>query len=83
MIDHVMRRDDTQYNAAVDLIERNVAAGRGGKTVCIDAAASTNYAQLAERVDRRWIEFLSELPKTATGKIQRFAPNRPTTSNQD
>ena len=40
------------YNASVDLIERNLAAGRGGKTVYIDDAGSCTYAQLAERVDR-------------------------------
>jgi len=52
MIDQVMRRDDTQYNAAVDLIERNLAAGHGSKTVYIDDSGSCTYAQLAERVDR-------------------------------
>jgi benzoate-CoA ligase len=52
MIDHVMAGDHTQYNAAVDLIERNLAAGRGGKTAYIDDAGTTTYAQLAERVDR-------------------------------
>jgi benzoate-CoA ligase len=52
MIDHVMPGDHTQYNAAVDLIERNLMAGRGGKTVFIDDAGATTYAQLAERVDR-------------------------------
>src|SRR5262245_44046159 len=40
------------YNAAVDLVERNLAAGRGGKTAYIDDGGSTTYAQLAERVDR-------------------------------
>jgi benzoate-CoA ligase len=29
-------------------------------------------AQLAPYKYPRWIEFISELPKTATGKIQRF-----------
>jgi benzoate-CoA ligase len=41
-----------QYNAAVDLIERNLAAGRGAKTAYLDDAGATTYAQLAERVDR-------------------------------
>jgi benzoate-CoA ligase len=41
-----------EYNAAVDLIGRNLAAGRGGKTAYIDDAGTTTYAQLAERVDR-------------------------------
>jgi benzoate-CoA ligase len=40
------------YNAAVDLIERNLAAGRGGKVAYIDDAGNCTYAQLAERVDR-------------------------------
>ena len=52
MIDQVMPADHTQYNAAVDLIERNVAAGRGGKTAYIDDSGATTYGQLAERVDR-------------------------------
>jgi acyl-coenzyme A synthetase/AMP-(fatty) acid ligase len=52
MIDQVMRSDHTQYNATVDLIERNLAAERGGKAVYVDDAGSTTYAQLAERVDR-------------------------------
>jgi benzoate-CoA ligase len=41
-----------QYNAAVDLIERNLAAGRGGKVAYIDDAGTCTYAQLAERADR-------------------------------
>jgi benzoate-CoA ligase len=41
-----------EYNAAVDLIGRNLAAGRGGKTAYIDDSGSCTFAQLAERVDR-------------------------------
>src|SRR5262245_20623186 len=41
-----------QYNAAVDLIERNLAAGRGGKAAYIDDGGTITYAQLAERADR-------------------------------
>jgi len=41
-----------EYNAAVDLLERNLKAGRGAKTAFIDDAGSCTYAQLAERVDR-------------------------------
>jgi benzoate-CoA ligase len=41
-----------EYNAAVDLIGRNLAAGRGNKTAYIDDSGSCTYAQLAERVDR-------------------------------
>src|SRR5690348_12919628 len=40
------------YNAAVDLIERNLKAGRGGKPAFIDDRGSYTYAELAERVDR-------------------------------
>jgi benzoate-CoA ligase len=40
------------YNAAVDLVERNLAAGRGGKTAFQDDSSAVTYAQLAERVDR-------------------------------
>ena len=40
------------YNAAHDLIERNLAAGRGAKIAYVDDAGGTTYAQLAERVDR-------------------------------
>jgi benzoate-CoA ligase len=45
----VLPRD---YNAAVDLIERNLGAGRGGKVAFHDDRGSYTYADLAERVDR-------------------------------
>jgi len=40
------------YNAAYDLIERNLKAGRGAKVAFHDDAGSVTYAQLAERVNR-------------------------------
>jgi benzoate-CoA ligase len=40
------------YNAAHDLIERNLRAGRGSKTAYIDDQGSYTYGELAERVDR-------------------------------
>jgi benzoate-CoA ligase len=40
------------YNAAADLIERHLAAGRGDKLAYIDDAGSTTFAGLAERVNR-------------------------------
>ena len=40
------------YNAAADLIERNLAAGRGAKTAIIDDRGQYSYAELAERVSR-------------------------------
>jgi benzoate-CoA ligase len=40
------------YNAAHDLIERNLAAGRGKKIAFIDDAGRYSYLDLAERVNR-------------------------------
>lgn len=40
------------YNAAHDLIERNLAAGRAAKTAFIDDSGSHTYGELAERVNR-------------------------------
>jgi benzoate-CoA ligase len=40
------------YNAAVDLLGRNLDAGRARKVAYIDDAGSCTYGELAERVDR-------------------------------
>lgn len=40
------------YNAAHDLIERNLAAGRGGKAAFIDDRGATTYGELAVRARR-------------------------------
>ncbi len=40
------------YNAAHDLIERNLTAGRGDRIAYIDDAGSYSYAALAERANR-------------------------------
>jgi benzoate-CoA ligase len=40
------------YNAAHDLIERNLAAGRAGKIAYIDDAGAYTYGELAARVNR-------------------------------
>jgi benzoate-CoA ligase len=40
------------YNAAVDLIDRNLEAGRGKKIAIRDDRGAYTYAELAERVDR-------------------------------
>src|SRR5579859_7949804 len=40
------------YNAAVDLIERNLGAGRGAKVAVRDDRGAYTYAELGERVDR-------------------------------
>ena len=42
----------TTYNAAADLIERNLSAGRGAKPAFIDDLGQFSYAELAERVSR-------------------------------
>jgi benzoate-CoA ligase len=41
-----------EYNAAYDLIERNLRAGRGGKKAYIDDHSTYTYDQLAERINR-------------------------------
>jgi len=40
------------YNAAYDLIERNLAAGRAAKLAYVDDAGQYTFGELAERVDR-------------------------------
>src|ERR1044072_1460335 len=40
------------YNAAVDMVDRNVAEGRGAKTAFSDPARRITYAELAESVAR-------------------------------
>jgi 4-hydroxybenzoate-CoA ligase len=40
------------YNAAVDMVDRNVAEGRGGKIAFIDPARKLTYGELAESVAR-------------------------------
>jgi benzoate-CoA ligase len=40
------------YNAAADLIDRNLDAGRGAKTAFIDDYGQYSYAEFAERVSR-------------------------------
>jgi benzoate-CoA ligase family protein len=41
-----------QYNFAADILERNLAAGRGGKAAFIDGRGTWSYDTLAQRVDR-------------------------------
>ena len=40
------------YNAAADLIERNLAAGRAGKLAYVDDAGQYTFAELDQRVNR-------------------------------
>jgi benzoate-CoA ligase len=44
--------DARGYNAAVDLVESNLKAGRGPKTAFVDDAGRYSYDDLAARVDR-------------------------------
>jgi benzoate-CoA ligase len=41
-----------EYNAAVDLVERNLKAGRAGKVAYIDDTGRYTFGELAERVNR-------------------------------
>jgi len=41
-----------QFNAAVDLIDHNIQAGRGGKTAVIDSNGSHTYQDLSDNVNR-------------------------------
>ncbi len=41
-----------QYNFAVDILDRNLKAGRAARPVFIDPRGSWTYGQLADRVDR-------------------------------
>src|SRR5690348_2710030 len=43
---------EASYNAAADLIDRNLRAGRGEKTAFIDDRGEYSYADLAARVNR-------------------------------
>ncbi|MGI9415703.1 MAG: benzoate-CoA ligase family protein [Hyphomicrobiales bacterium] len=47
-----MSAGDRIYNAATDMIDRNVDEGRGGKLAVIDDAGSYTYGDLAARVNR-------------------------------
>ncbi len=48
------------YNAAFDLLERNLRAGRAGKTAYFDDQGSCTYGELAERANR-WANALGSL----------------------
>ena len=47
-----MADDEHTYNAAVDMIDRHLAEGRGTKTAIIDDKGSYTYEELAHRVNR-------------------------------
>ncbi|MBI3150220.1 MAG: benzoate-CoA ligase family protein [Betaproteobacteria bacterium] len=48
------------YNAAFDLLQRNLAAGRADKTAYLDDQGSCSYGQLAEKTGR-WANALAAL----------------------
>src|SRR5271157_972170 len=56
------------YNAAADLIGRNLAAGRGAKIAFIDDQGAYSYADLADRVGR----FAGALRARGIGREQRI-----------
>lgn len=55
------------YNAADDLISRNLDAGRGDKAAFVDAAGSHSYAEVAARVAR----FANTLERLGIGREAR------------
>jgi benzoate-CoA ligase family protein len=57
------------YNAAVDMIDRNVAEGRGDKLALIDPRTRLTYAGLREQADR----FANALPRLGIGRERRIA----------
>ena len=57
------------YNATVDMIDRNVAEGRGAKIALVDPQTKLTYAELSERVDR----FANAIPRLGIGRERRIA----------
>ena len=57
------------YNAAVDLVDRNVAEGRAGKLAFVDPRRSLTYGALAEATGR----FAAVLPRLGIGRERRIA----------
>ena len=57
------------YNAAVDMIDRNVVEGRGAKLALVDPVTKLTYAELSERVDR----FANAVPRMGIAREQRIA----------
>jgi benzoate-CoA ligase len=64
------REDDERLVKPVAYVV--LKAGRQGSDALADELRTHVKARLAPYKYPRWIEFLDELPKTATGKIQRF-----------
>ena len=65
-----------EFNAAHDLIERNLRAGRAGKTAFIDDAGSLSYGELGERWTKHFgVEILDGIGSAEMLHI--FLSNRP------
>ncbi|MEO8449717.1 MAG: benzoate-CoA ligase family protein [Gemmatimonadota bacterium] len=64
---HQQTTDSSWYNAAVDLVDRNVDEGRGSRTAFIDPSGRLTYAELKERTDR----FANGLRGLGVGREQR------------
>ena len=56
------------YNAALDMVDRNVREGRGDKVAFIDPKRKLTYAGLMERCDR----FANALPRLGIAREQRI-----------
>ncbi len=56
------------YNAAVDMVDRNVAAGLGAKAAFVDANRTLTYAQLQQACNR----FANLLPRLGIGRERRI-----------
>lgn len=56
------------YNAAVDMVDRNVAEGRGDKVAFVDPATRLTYAALQERCNR----FANALPRLGIARERRI-----------
>jgi len=56
------------YNAAVDMVDRNVAEGRGDKVAFIDPTTQLTYASLQERCNR----FADALPRLGIARERRI-----------
>jgi 4-hydroxybenzoate-CoA ligase len=57
------------YNAAVDMIDRNVREGRGEKIAFIDPTCRLSYAELMDRSNR----FANAMPRIGIAREQRIA----------
>ena len=64
------REDDQKLTKPVAYVV--LKDGRQGSDILAAELRQHVKAQLAPYKYPRWIEFIDELPKTATGKIQRF-----------